>query len=165
MKNFTAIYENENGLTLLETVLYLALFAVLFVVVLEFTMAVAESNRGARARGDVETSIMFIVQHVEDSFTEASSVDSLNSVFYSDNGDMRLVSSSGTARYYLDAGQLQFVDGGITTPLTGPHVSVDRFYFEEILDRHGDISGVRCILGISSVKEDASEEIETAFSL
>ena len=155
----------EQGITLIEVVIYLALFAILFVVVVEFTLAVSERNRNARARTEVERSLIFALEHIEDAFDNAQSIDAGSSIFHSDNGVLVLTVSGEQVMYSLTADTLEYSRTAGSFNLTGPRISVDVFRLEEILDESSAVIGARITLLFSSTEEGVSDQVISAYIL
>ena len=160
MKNRT-----EEGLTLVEIVLYLALFAIIFFTVMQFVLAVSENNRVAMARSKVERTHIFVLEHLQESFSEAESVNDVGSLFEDDSGVMVLNLESGSLRYSLVNDRIMFERGGVSVPLTAPDVVVSRFYLEEVLNAASSTVGVRITMEITTEEEDSTETIETAYTI
>jgi hypothetical protein len=154
-----------KGLTLVETMIYLALFALIFFVVMNFVMAVAENNRIATARGRIETSLIFLLEHLQENFDVVDSINGTGSVFENDAGVLQLTLSSTTMQYSLSNGRVMYDYSGVSVPLTPPDVQVNKFYLEQVLNTESALSGVRFTIVITTEENDATETIETAFVL
>ncbi|MBD3329214.1 hypothetical protein GF357_01845 [Candidatus Dojkabacteria bacterium] len=57
-----------SGITLMEAILYLALFGLIFISIAQFFMFSVEQNQIARKKVQIEKSVLFIKGHLEDSF-------------------------------------------------------------------------------------------------
>lgn len=152
-------------MTLIEVVLYLALFAIMFLSVMEFAMATAEQNRNALGRSEVQKNIMFATEHLEEQFRTVSSIDVANTVFYTDSGTLQLVTSGGVVQYHVVSGTLIFTDSTGDIEMTGPSTAVERFYLEEIRDGSNQMVGVRITLMVRYVGENISDQITTSYIL
>lgn len=152
-----------EGLTLVETILYLALFAIIFFTVMQFVLAIGENNRRAMARSRVETSQIFVLEHLQESFAVAESVNDVGSLFDDDSGVLLLNLPSGSRQYSLNNGRIMYESGGVSVPLTAPDVVVSRFYLEEVLNAASATVGVRFTIVITTEEADAIETIVTAY--
>jgi len=101
-----------EGLTLVEMILYLALFAIIFLAVMQFVLAIAENNRVAMARTRVETSQIFVLEHIRESFDTVDSIDEIGSVFESDSGVLQLSLMGNIRQYSLSNGRIMYESGG-----------------------------------------------------
>ena len=100
-----------KGITLVETLVYLALFGIIFTVMVEFSISIAQSNRSAELRQHLDRAKTFIIEHIDNSFLDTNSIDLNNSVFNNDQGKVRL-NNLGYFEYYLENGVLKFNNTG-----------------------------------------------------
>ncbi len=155
----------EKGVSLIETILYLALFAIIFTSVVSFMLAVSENNRIAKARNRVESSMIFVTEHISESFDLATSIDVDETVFEDSSGVLTLVTPSGLVEYSVDSGRLMYNSGGSSTPLTIPDIVVTNCYLEQVLDKTSEVVGIRITFGIEYDDGEATEEIITSYLL
>lgn len=154
-----------EGFTLVETILYLALFAIIFFTVMQFVLAIAENNRKAMARTRVETSLLFLLEHIEESFDNVDSISEAGSVFGNDFGVLQLSHFGIVRQYSVSSGRIMYNTGGVSVPVTPPDVIVTAFYLEKVGNEEGILSGVRITIEITTEEQDAIETIETAYTL
>ncbi|HLD03460.1 MAG TPA: type II secretion system protein [Candidatus Dojkabacteria bacterium] len=150
-----------KGITLVETLVYLALFGIIFTVMVEFSISIAQSNRSAELRQHLDRAKTFIIEHIDNSFLDTNSIDLNNSVFNNDQGKVRL-NNLGYFEYYLENGVLKFNNTGTVYDITNTKVTVDRFYLEAAQVKT-DTVGIRMTLEVSSLDGSESESIETLF--
>lgn len=112
-----------KGLTLIETMLYIGLFSIIILMVLNFMLSTQESTQKNNRRGRVYKSAEFIVQHINYSFNKALIVNEENSVFGTDIGILELQFADASKRYTVSNATLYFDD----TPITPSNISVTQF--------------------------------------
>ena len=156
---------SQRGVTLIEVVLYIALFALMFFSVVQFMMAVSEKNQVAKGRNKIETGLIAVTQHLENSFAQADSVDDANCVFESNPGVLRLNTASGVIEYSVSGQKLLYDESGVSFDLTESEIAVTEFYLQEVLDKSSQVTGVRLTLTLQFPKEGTSETIVTSFIL
>lgn len=156
-----------KAISIFEVLIYLALFGIVFIAVVQFVIAVRNSNLMAEQRTDLEKTAIYMMNHLNSSFVLANDISSdTNTVYEQDNGRIRLLLTSSYLEYYLENGSLVFNNNGTTHNITNPDFSISRFYLEEILNNDGELKGVRCNIIIVSIKDNTvSKTIQTSFIL
>ncbi len=145
-------YTNIKGLTLIEVVLYLALFGMFFLVMVQFFFFIGDSNQLSGESLKVDRAMIFLSQHFEDSFKNGVSVDEINSIFDNDTGKLSMsVKWPGNQtpedfEYTLTQGVL-FAGG---TAITRGDLQVTKFLLESIEDNADNLVGVKITIGLSS---------------
>lgn len=132
-----------KALTLVEVVTYLAIFAFIFISIIEFVISVKQTNDTALDRSNIERALIFVMSHINDSFDQSNTIVVNESVFNSDNGILRLNSPTLILEYTLSNGQVRFRDNGVYYGVSDPEINVDKLYFEQVLNRSDEIVGVR----------------------
>lgn len=117
-----------KGVTLIETMLYIGLFSIILLMVLNFMLSTQEATLKNNRRGTVYKTSEFLTQHLTSSFENALSISNINSVFGNTNGLLELTFSDGSKQYSLSNSTLFF--GSVR--LTPPDISVTQFLLEPI---------------------------------
>jgi hypothetical protein len=144
---------NLNAITLVESVLYLALFGIFFVIVIQFAFSIGQQNTKSELDNTLNRGIIFINEHLNDDFINALSEDSALSTFGNDNGVLRLnMPASKYAQYSISSGRLQFSDNGTTYFLTPLELTVNQFLLTRINNAAGTSVGAQLTLTMSSTK-------------
>ncbi len=112
-----------KGITLIETMLYIGLFSIIILMVLNFMLATQESTLKNNRRGQVYKSAEFIIQHINYSFDNALVVNEENSIFSSSIGILELQFADASKRYTVSNATLYFD----RTPITPSNISVTQF--------------------------------------
>jgi Tfp pilus assembly protein FimT len=155
-----------NGLTLIEILIYLALFAIIFSSIMQFTLSVAEANQTAEFKNEIERATIFVNEHLNLTFRSITQIDTNNSFFSQNDGKLKLTKLPASYTYSLTNGRLTFNNNGTSVYLTNPNVSVDQFYLERVLAPDSSIVGVRITMNIKAVKKpNLNKTIQTYYSL
>jgi hypothetical protein len=75
-----------KGITIIESVVYLGVFAIIFVGMMQFFFMIGRSNQAVEDQVLIEKNILLITQHTNDSFVDGFSIDETSSTFDDDNG-------------------------------------------------------------------------------
>ena len=153
-----------KGLTLVEVVTYLAIFAFIFISIIEFVISVKQTNDTALDRSNIERAMVFVMNHLNDSFDQSNTIVVNESVFNSDNGILRLNSPTLILEYSLSNGQIRFRDNGVYYGVSDPELRVDRLFFEQVYNRSNQIVGVRVTIKMSGDRE-LERELTSVFLL
>ena len=154
------------GATLVEVLVYLALFAMIFVVFIRLFWYVSENNRRATYRGELDRSAMFVFEHLDTIVADASSIDENLSVFNADEGALVLQVDAASVSYSLASGVLYYQTDGVAIPITSGKYDVDSFFLERVLNSDSKLIGTRLTLLISPVDlPDMSFTLTTAYTL
>ncbi|PKN02949.1 hypothetical protein CVU76_02905 [Candidatus Dojkabacteria bacterium HGW-Dojkabacteria-1] len=151
-----------KGITLIESLVYIGLFAIIIIMILNFMLSAQESTLRNIRKSNLHHSSTLVVQHFEESFNSALRVNDMNSVFEDDNGRLELISEVGAKQYSLINSRLYY-DGVAITP---PSISVTRFYLEPVYQGKEDILGVILKVDLISNKDNSlSERINMLFTI
>jgi len=143
---------NIKGMTLIEILLYLALFSIFFLVMVEFFLFVNQSNQLSSETLKLDRSVIFLTQHLEDSF-EKKSFTSVTDIEESDLDKLELSDSEEPEYIYQvedEDGELQFNDGSGNVQITRSDIIVDKFSLEEILDNEDTVIGAKITIRLKS---------------
>lgn len=155
-----------KALTLIEVVTYLALFAFIFVTIIQFVITVKQTNDHALARSNIERAVIFVLNHFNSSFSTTNFIIESDSSFNIDNGVLKLEAVDKQFFYSLDQAQIIFRDNGENHVITDSMYSVTKLYFEKILNNDLVPVGVRVTINIEDNKNNSiSKEITTSYLL
>ena len=144
-----------KGITLIETMLYIGLFSIIILMVLNFMLSTQESTLRNNRRGDVYKSAEFVIQHIEYSFDKAITVSKDNSTFNTNIGILELQFNDGNKQYTLSNSTLYFD----TIPITPPNISVTQFSLIPIYN--GGELPIAVKINISLVSKDDPKITDT----
>lgn len=156
----------SNGFTLFEVLLYVALFGIIFVTILQYATTIAIFNVSARDRTAIGKQVLFINEHIRDSTDTANAIEEAQTVFRLDNGAIQFTTAAGTLRYRLQNGNLLFFDGTDEESITDPYCRADRFYIEPIRNADTELIGFRLQMTITTRSDrPESQSFEATYLL
>lgn len=144
--------KKNKAFTLIEVITYLALFGIIFLAVVEYMFATVQSNQVAEQRQNIESSVIFINNHLKEKFRSSQTVDLINSTFDQDSGKLVITSGASNFTYRLDQSLLKFNDGATESVISNQGVKMTQFKVEKLLTTTGETIGVRVSLGLESEK-------------
>lgn len=155
-----------KAITIFEVLVYLALFGIIFVAIVQFVIAVKDSNSMAEYRSELEKVNIYTMNHLNSSFSTANDISDADSVFSLDEGKIRLILTSKYVEYYLDEGVLYYNDNGTIHNISNPDYIYSKLNLERIENNDAELKGIRCNLVISSIKDPTvSKDVTTSFIL
>lgn len=142
-----------KAFTLVEVILYVGLFGFIFTTIISFFLVTDEFNKNDKYQIDVAKSALFVVEHLEETFNNAKSIDIANSTFDNNIGILTVVKDdNSTVRYSVSNNRIIVLTS--TSNFISPvDIVINKFRFEQVID-NGVIKGVRFDLDISSAKRD-----------
>lgn len=150
----------KSGFTLIESLVYVAIFGVVFTVIVQFSLNTQENNQIASLRKELGDLEVLVDASINESFKTTVSIDSTNSIFDSDNGSLILnLNDSTTVRYYLENNKIKVNRGGIVNNLTTSDFTCSKFFIEQILNP--SLSGTRITITCTSVKRNQVKDTFT----
>ncbi len=149
------ISKKNRGISLVEMIMYIALLAVITVVVIDMMVSISVSYRTVKTTRDMENSAMTSMGRMETEIRDASSIDIPNSIFNTTSSVLSLNVENGTStatstiRFYLTGGQIEIDQNSASSgPLTLPSVTVSSLIFRNIST--GYSSGVKIELTMTA---------------
>lgn len=156
----------KKAITLVETLVYLAIFGVFFAIVIAFMLDVSEANRRSLAQNEIERATLFLFNHMTDTFERASAIDEGSSTFDDPDGVLHLEDGSDDFIYRIDSDRVEFDEDGTENFLTIGEINVESLEFERVEQMDSTLVGARVIATLTSVKfPEVSREIESVFIL
>lgn len=140
-------------MTLLEVLVYMALFGIIFSLVVGLLIQTRDQNRKAKDAINIEQNMIFIDGHLNMVFEEVESLDANNSSFDSDQSVVALNMKDGSHVEYFLNGQQLFIDRGTAMQLSNNRARVTRFRAERVLDADDNLIGVRISGTVTSVND------------
>jgi hypothetical protein len=152
--------------TLIETLIYIGLFGIIFGAILQFTLMISESSQNAEYRNELDRATILVTEHLSESFDTFDSIDLNNSFFYQDNGKIKLIKGSNSYSYSILNNRLRFDRNGVINYLINPNVNIQSFYLERITAADSTITGVRVKITLYSVKKPTlTKTVQTNYFL
>lgn len=189
----TSKAKNLAGITLIEVLLYLAIFGLVFMTIIQFFFFLEDSNRLAAETIKIDRNVIFLSQHFEDSFKNNSRVivnpphtGSSTATYFdnelvtTDDADGIIVLDPSTdiidefnntttndVIYRIDSvdnDRITFEKDSTIVEITRDDLKVNKFLLESILDKDDNIIGVRITINIVSMSEQsASREFTSSY--
>jgi len=151
-----------KGITLIESVVYIGLFSIIIIMILNFMLSAQESTLRNIRKSNLHHSSTLIAQHFENSFDTVLGISNLNSVFDNDNGRLELLFEMGAKQYTLVNSRIYFD----TVAITPPSISVTKFNLTPVYQGKVDIQGILLSVDLVSNKDSSlSERINMLFTI
>ncbi len=157
------LYKKQSGFTLVETLIYMALFAMLSGLLISSLVAMLRSYTEMRAQNDILSSARVAMERMTREIREADSVDTTSSTLGSSPGILKLntTTSGGSAKTVQfskngTSGVIEILDSsdGTARSLTGTKVSVTSLIFRNITTTAG--SAVRIEMTLQELRGGSS---------
>jgi type II secretory pathway pseudopilin PulG len=150
-----------QGVTLLETLVYLGLFSIIIILILSFMLSTQESTQRTQRKGNLHQASELVIQHLNYSMTRSKGIVEGESVFENNSGRLEVQFESTSKRYIVIDSRIYY-DGIAITP---PNVIVSKFWLEAVYNNHGEIVGVRTDIVLTSPRDsNITEPINMLFT-
>jgi|GEM_PF-5340724 len=156
----------QKGMTLIEILIYLGLFAIIFSAAIEFSFVIGRQLQRHSQIQQVNGTVIFINNQINDTFLYSKQINTGNSTFDNVIGAVEVQSySNEISRYYVNNGTLFVNQDGVVSPLTDQNLEVKEFTVTQILDKSSEIVGVRTTFKLQFYNSDVFQTIDTNFLL
>lgn len=148
------ILSKVEGFSLLETVVYISILALMLGVIMNVAVPVVRSHRAVKASKSVENSAIVSIERLTRELRWADSIDLPSSVFDSNPGSLVLAGTDAdggprTVEFYLDSGAILIKENGLDLgQLSQPEAKVTNLVFH--LFSNTNTQGVRTDLTVES---------------
>jgi type II secretory pathway pseudopilin PulG len=156
---------NKKGVTLIETVLYLSLFSIVFLVIIQFFFATTDLNNNVAIRNQFERDTIFLDEHINQSFKDTISLNEINTVFGSSSGVLSLNTNSGLLEYYLEDDRIYVDRSGISNPLTGSGYVVTNFLLNRVEWEDNSLRGINITIDLEDEKNNYNKSFNSNYML
>lgn len=152
----------KNGYSIVEIIVYLAIFTTLSVLVINSFIVVLGSFNNTQTNRDLLESGSAVIERVSREIRQAKSIDVVGSVLASSPGALQLNSttSSGTTtimKFSVASGALNlYQDGTLVGNLLGQNVSVTTLIFRRIVTTNGEAVKIELTLEDTRSKSSIS---------
>lgn len=154
-----------KGATLIETILYLALFGIIFLTVIEFAFVLGRSNDKAQAENEMHRNTIFLNEHLVENFGQAEAINGNISVFDDSNGVLRLAMEIGYKQYQIADSRLIVTDGTTQTYLTSPAIKVTGFTVRAIMNGLNEYVGISITIDFTDNSANAQRSMQSSYIL
>lgn len=157
----------NSGVSLLETVMYVALLALMLVIVLNTLVPLSASFAGIRLSKEVNTSAVTALERLTSEVKKAKSIDQAASIFNANPGVLALSTTDGvgnpaTILFSVNNGVLQMTGGSGAGALTANAVTVSNFTVRFIDTGHSGTAVITVGLTGTRGKTIISDTFQTA---
>jgi len=143
----------SRAFTLVETLIYIGIFGVFFITAVEFSLTVQQNNLRASYYKLIGNNIIYLSNHLDDSFKNSIIVNPTLSIFSNPSGKIRLENGLNYYEYSLLNDQINFNKNGSNFLLIYDDVKVTSFYVEQVLNNNSIIVGTRITINFESIKD------------
>jgi len=155
-----------KGISLIEVLIYLAIFSLIFGVIIQYMLSVSENNRKTFLKRDAGNTTIFVSEHLKIDFALATSIDTVNSTFNNSNGKIRLLLPSGYVEYTVLNNRINVNKNGVNNYITTNKFYVTNFYVEQVLSQSNTLAGARFTIDFYPLKNSiSSSRLQTMFIL
>lgn len=148
------------GITLIELLIYLAITAIVLVVMIDLVTRIAQNRGASQGQTEVTQNARFLTDRLSFAISQASDI----SGSYPAN-DLNLTVNSSPVSFMLENGQIFYKEGGgAPLALTDPTVEVAPVGFENIFNQviNGQAKSFQIKFKITFRETNFSREFETA---
>lgn len=125
--------KESKGFSLIETIVYVAIFSILLASVTYATTVLFSSYQKTKVIRRIENSAIASLDRMERDIRDSKSVDLANSVFNVSPGVLTLISGATTTKYYISNNQIYISENGsVLGPITFSSVNVSSLIFNYI---------------------------------
>lgn len=152
--------ESKKGykaMTLVEILLYLALFSIIITVMIEFFVFVTNKNLDAKYRIEQSRNLILISETVDYWKSKTNSINFASSLFNSDSGKLVFSTIDSTISISNEGGIL-YLDDGTKTRLSVPHLIIQSFYLTKLQNEKNEDIGVKGTIRINSSLGNIEED-------
>ncbi|MBN2087061.1 hypothetical protein JW758_01815 [Candidatus Peregrinibacteria bacterium] len=147
------------GTTLIELLLYIAIFLALTPILLAISLNAIRSESLNSSESKVSSNSYFVIERIYDNIVNTKRIDVENSVLNDPNGKLTLILQNDD-ELILELNpttrKIEITEDGVTSNLTSDESAVDYLYFERITDSVNDpeiILGINVRLQVSGLEE------------
>lgn len=153
-----------RGITLVETMLYITIFGLIFLSIMYFFFSISDSNTKGEAIININKSEIFLNQHLNNTFSDTISIDTLASVFGDDQSSVTLNTTSGVVVYKILDNSIYYEVNSQDYLLTNPSIKVDSFYLDQVEKIDGSVIGVKVRIIMSThIEPDTSKTMRASY--
>lgn len=157
-----------KGVTLVEVLVYLALFGSFMLTISLFFTNISISNRDTLSRLQLQNNIIFITNHFSQFITKEYELDEAQSTLADNSSHVHLYNptNSDINIYKMQNGELLEGDLSTETSLNYQGIKVDQFFVEKIIDSNNVIQGIRITITLTDIDNTRlTETFETSYTL
>lgn len=151
------------GITLIELMLYIAIFGALFTSVTYLYITISQGNSMTEDSLEINKNIIFVTEHLNQTFSDVVSISSGGSTFDNDNGVLLVNNGTTNLTYQINNQHLQYNDGSQNYYLNTELLTIDRFYLQRIEDSASNLIGVKVTFRLTSKINGMTQDYEASY--
>lgn len=125
--------ENKKAFTLVEIIIYLAIFALVFVMIIEFAIFLRQANSSANNSIKIDNASIFTTQVFDTILNNLVSIDTNQSIFNNNNGRVNgLLSNGENIVFQINNQRIQLTRNGVNNFITPLNVRATNLNFQPI---------------------------------
>ena len=161
----------KRGYTLVEALIYIAIFIIMSSIIVSLILSILETNRQVLPINSLSNNATSALEIMIKEIRAAVGINVANSVFSDSNGvlDLNTLDADGRpreAKFYLDSGTLKFDEGGIYLgPLTASDVLVTSATFDLATSTNESLIKIELDLTSGISKYEKSEKFYSSIKL
>lgn len=167
MKNRKIMEKKYSAMSLIETLVYIGIFGVMFAVIIQYFIITSDSIRSSQSRVIMQHNSIFLIQALSGSFAGAEGIDDTGSALDNSNSILILEMADGSTRTFWSSDQRVMMTDSITgqdIALTQRSLDVSSFTLNRIEDSEGVVIGVEMVAVVANENfPDDLEYIEKIF--
>jgi len=153
-----------KAMSLIEVVVYLALFGVIFLLIIQFVIDTNKNNNFARHRNIIEKTSLFILRQLDLNVKPGIVLNEIESVFDSNQGKLVFSKDSVVYQYYIQNDRLFFNEGTNNSEMLDPNMKINAFLIEKVINNDQTV-GLRITLELESISLDTVNKNVTTMYL
>ncbi len=126
----------------------------LIIFIIDSILAVSTSYKNVKELRAIESSVMISMDRMISEIRNAVSIDSANSTFNSNPGQLSLINGTSSKRFYVSNNRIMINEDGLVGPLTGSDISIVSLVFRSIATTTA--SAVKIELSLRNVASSTS---------
>lgn len=144
----------RKGVTLIETLVYLALLGFILTTLGGFATFIIKSNSAANDKIDIQKNIIFLNEHFSDIFKSSTAIVPANSIFNSNTGKIQLTATGKTYIYQIVSNKLSVNVNGTENQLINSAYRTDTFNIQQVYDSKNNLVGAKIQIILTSISND-----------
>lgn len=137
-----------KGITLIELVIYLSLFTLVVMVIVQFFAMVVDKNVHAERMLEQSRNELYISQTINQLSEKLNSINFNNSIAGNDNGKIVFQSGGDNVEIFLQNNVLYLRESNVDYRLSVPQVIVEKFLLETLRNQANEIIGYNITLNL-----------------
>jgi len=165
------ISNSKKGYTLVEALIYIAIFVVMSSVMVSLILLILETNRQVAPLNSLSRGAISTLEIISREIRNASSIDTVGSVMGTSTGSLKINTfdqrgSPKTIKFYLDLGVIKLAENDIYLgPLTTDDVVANSLFFDLATSTNQNLIRIEMDLTAGSGKHQKNERFYSSTKL